>query len=283
MKIISSIAEMSALAEAWRSQGWRIGLVPTMGYLHQGHLSLVAEARAGNDYVVVSIFVNPTQFGPNEDFLRYPRDLDKDSDLCREAGVDVIFTPPAAEMYPEDFDIYVAPDELAGQLCGRSRPGHFRGVCTVVLKFFHIVRPHNAYFGQKDAQQCIILERMVKDLNLMDLTLHRLPTIREADGLALSSRNVYLSPAERQQAVVLRQALLTAERLFAAGEHDSAALLEAMRQELTKADLARVDYLEIVDTARLQPLQQISGEALVALAVYFGKTRLIDNTLLREK
>lgn len=283
MKIISDIEEMNELARQWRAAGGSIGLVPTMGYLHPGHLSLIRQARADAAHVVVSIFVNPTQFGPNEDFLRYPRDLKEDSALCEQAGVDVIFAPRAEEMYPANYDIYVEPVDLSRHLCGMSRPGHFRGVCTVVLKLLHIVQPDHAYFGQKDAQQFLILERMVRDLNIAGLTLHQMPIIREADGLALSSRNVYLEPGERRQAPVLRRALLAAEQLFASGERRATALLEAMRRELAQADLARVDYLEIVDTVRLEPLLEINGEALVAVAVYFGKTRLIDNTLLGEK
>ncbi|NLF80782.1 MAG: pantoate--beta-alanine ligase [Clostridia bacterium] len=283
MKIISDIEEMIELARQWRAAGESVGLVPTMGYLHAGHLSLIRQARADTGHVVVSIFVNPTQFGPNEDFLRYPRDLDEDKALCEQAGVDVVFTPRAAEMYPENYDIYVEAADLSRRLCGRSRPGHFRGVCTVVLKLWHIVQPHHAYFGQKDAQQFLILERMARDLNIAGLVLHQMPIIREADGLALSSRNVYLSAEERRQAPVLRRALLAAERLYAAGERQAAALLDAMRQELAQADLAMVDYLEIVDTVYLKPVAEIKGQALVALAVYFGRTRLIDNILLGEK
>lgn len=281
MLIINNIAEMRAICEKWRQEGKSIGLVPTMGYLHEGHLSLINAARKNNDCVVTSIFVNPSQFGPNEDFERYPRDLQADSAACEQAGVDVIFAPQAQDMYPEGYSTFVEPGELGQRLCGVTRPIHFRGVCTVVLKLFNIVRPDDAFFGQKDAQQFFILNKMNEDFNL-NINLHRMPIIREADGLAKSSRNVYLNEQERQQAVVLHQALLKAADLYAAGEREVAPIREAMLAELHKADLAHLDYLELVDTRCLLPVKHIEGTVLVAMAVYFGTTRLIDNIILGE-
>ena len=284
MKTVSSVKEMGELARSWHKEGKTVGLVPTMGYLHQGHLSLIEAARNNNDIVVVSIFVNPTQFGPNEDYERYPRDLAADSLACEQAGVDVIFAPEPREMYPEHFITYVEPTQLETRLCGVTRPIHFRGVCTVVLKLFNIVQPDNAYFGQKDAQQFFILERMVRDLNLDDkLTLHRMPIIREEDGLARSSRNVYLSQEERQQALCLSRAVAAAERCYAAGQRDSQSIISLMEKEISSSPLARIDYLTLVDTVDLLPVSRIEGPVLVAMAVYFGNTRLIDNTILGEK
>ena len=279
MIIVNDINEMSELSNKWRQEGKSIGLVPTMGYLHDGHLSLINAARAENDIVVTSIFVNPSQFGPNEDFERYPRDMQADSTACNLAGVDVIFAPKAEEMYPEGYTTYVEPGAIGQRLCGVTRPIHFRGVCTVVLKLFHIIEPLNAYFGQKDVQQYLILKRMTKDLNL-NIILHRMPIIREADGLAKSSRNVYLTPEQRAQAPVLFAAVRKAEQLYCAGERDAAVLLEAMSAELAKANLAKIDYLQIVDTENLLPVKHLDREVLVAMAVYFGSTRLIDNTIL---
>ena len=279
MRMITDITEMRELALSWRAQGCSIGFVPTMGYLHRGHLSLMEAARAENDYVVVSIFVNPAQFGPNEDFARYPRDLSADTALAESVHADVLFCPAAADIYPPGFATYVEPLELSGRLCGKSRPGHFRGVCTVVLKLFNIVRPSRAYFGQKDAQQFIILRRMTDDLNL-DIEMKSLPIVRERDGLALSSRNVYLTEMERQQAVALSRALNRAGGLFGAGERQTVALRAALAEELGRAPLGRIDYVEIVDTVNLQPLETVDNAALIALAVFFGKTRLIDNIIL---
>ena len=279
MIIVNNIDEMHDLSNKWRQDGKNIGLVPTMGYLHEGHLSLINAARGENDIVVTSIFVNPSQFGPNEDFERYPRDMEADSAACELAGVDVIFAPDAQEMYPEGYTTYVEPGAIGQRLCGVTRPIHFRGVCTVVLKLFNIIQPLNAYFGQKDAQQYLILKRMVADLNL-DINLHRMPIIREADGLAKSSRNVYLTPEQREQATMLFAAVKKAEQLYRAGERDSATILAAMSDELAKASLAKVDYLQIVETDNLLPVQHIDREVLVAMAVYFGSTRLIDNTIL---
>ncbi|MBQ1502304.1 MAG: pantoate--beta-alanine ligase [Firmicutes bacterium] len=283
MKIIKTVKEMNELTKSWHGEGLSVGLVPTMGYLHDGHLSLIKAARAENDRVVVSVFVNPTQFGPNEDYDRYPRDMEADSRACEEAGVDAIFAPEPAEMYPPHFVTYVEPTELETRLCGVTRPIHFRGVCTVVLKLFNIVCPTNAYFGQKDAQQYLILARMVRDLNMDDkLTLHRMPIVREEDGLARSSRNVYLNEEERKQALCLSRAVAAAERLYAAGEKDAAKILAEMKAEIDKAPLAKIDYLTIVDTVELLPVDKLDKPVLAAMAVYFGSTRLIDNTILGE-
>ena len=280
MRIITDIKEMQGWALKARELGQSIGFVPTMGYLHRGHLSLIEAARAQNSMVAVSIFVNPTQFGPNEDFTRYPRDLAADSAMAAEAGVDVLFCPQAEDMYPEGYTCYVEPQDLSERLCGQNRPGHFRGVCTVVLKLFNILRPHRVYFGQKDAQQFIILERMTRDFNV-DIEMIRLPIVRETDGLAMSSRNVYLKAEERRQALALSRALGKAERLFAAGERSAATLLEAVQSELSAATLGRLDYAEIVDMENLLPLQRLDKPALLALAMSFGRTRLIDNTILK--
>jgi pantoate--beta-alanine ligase len=279
MKIITDIGEMQELAKEARKAGQSIGLAPTMGYLHRGHLSLMEAARKQNNLVVASIFINPTQFGPNEDFERYPRDLEADSALAKSVGVDVLFCPEVKEMYPAGYDIYVEPQDLGRRLCGFSRPGHFRGVCTVVLKLFNIVQPRRAYFGQKDAQQFIILERLTRDLNL-DIEMMRLPIVREADGLAMSSRNVYLKAEERAQALALYRSIGEAERLFTAGERDAAVLRLAVQAELARAALGRLDYAELVDMENLLPLNKLDKPALLALAMYFGQTRLIDNTVL---
>lgn len=279
MRIIQTIPEMLQQVKAWRHEGLRVGLVPTMGYLHRGHASLMKAARAENDVVVVSIFVNPTQFGPGEDFDRYPRDMDADIRKAEAVDVDVIFSPSAEEMYPEGFLTYVDPAELSTRLCGASRPGHFRGVCTVVLKLLNLVQPENAYFGQKDAQQFLVLSRMVQDFNL-PVQMHRLPIVREQDGLALSSRNVYLSEEERAQAVLLHQALTIAEQLYADGERSVEVVHAAIQAELRKILLGTVEYVEIVDPVYLLPVERLKPQTLIALAVRFGATRLIDNTIL---
>jgi pantoate--beta-alanine ligase len=270
---------MKEYISACRLKGESVAFVPTMGYLHEGHLSLAERARAENDRVVMSIFVNPIQFGPKEDLGTYPRDLGRDMELAEACGVDCIFAPAVDEMYPPGYVTYVEPVELADRLCGASRPGHFRGVCTVVLKLFHIVKADRAYFGQKDAQQLIILRRMAADLNL-DIELIGVPIKREADGLAMSSRNVYLNAEERAEAVILYRSIRLAEAMYAAGERDVAKIRTAMLAKINEAQLARIDYLEIVDPMNLNPLTTIEGEALAAMAVFFGKTRLIDNTFL---
>ncbi len=279
MKIIRSISEMQQTAEALRREGQRIGFVPTMGYLHEGHLSLLRKAKNLSDATVLSIFVNPTQFAPNEDLERYPRDFERDEHLARQEGCDLLFYPSEGEMYPKPYRTFVTVDEITRVLCGKSRPTHFRGVTTVVTKLFHIVKPHLAVFGQKDAQQAIVIRQMVRDLNF-DVEIVVEPIVREPDGLALSSRNVYLSPEERREATLLYKSLMAAKDCIENGERDAARVRQKIVDMLAKAKTARVDYVEIVDTRDLKPLQELRGEILVALAVYFGQTRLIDNVML---
>lgn len=261
-----------------RAAGKTIGLVPTMGYLHEGHLSLLRLARRQSDILVCSIFVNPTQFGPNEDLDRYPRDYQHDEQLCAQEKVDWIFYPTADDMYPAGFKTYVQTEGLDSKLCGVSRPGHFRGVTTIVAKLFNLVQPQVAVFGQKDAQQFIILQKMVNDLNF-DIEMIRGPIVREADGLAMSSRNKYLSPAQRKQAVVLHGALEKAAELIKRGEKSSKTIIQAMKKLIATADQARIDYVNIVDPDSLESVETVSDKYLIALAVYFGQTRLIDNIL----
>ena len=284
--LIQTASAMQALAERERQSGRRLALVPTMGALHRGHLALVEEAKRHADHVTVSVFVNPTQFGPGEDFERYPRTLGEDLEKLETAGgVDVVFAPSVAEMYPGGADekgqTSVEVGGMAEHLCGRSRPGHFRGVATVVTKLFHVGRPHVAVFGLKDAQQFLILRRMARDLHF-GIELVGVPIVREADGLALSSRNVYLSEAERAEAVVLSRAVGAARRAIEGGERRSEALVEMMRRALKRAEAARVEYAEVVDQATLQPPERIApGQAvLAAVAVHFGSTRLIDNAFV---
>ncbi|HBF10313.1 pantoate--beta-alanine ligase [Thermotoga neapolitana] len=279
MRIIETIEEMKKFSEEMREKKKTIGFVPTMGYLHEGHLSLVRRARAENDVVVVSIFVNPTQFGPNEDYERYPRDFERDRKLLERENVDCVFHPSVEEMYPPDFSTFVEETKLSKPLCGRSRPGHFRGVCTVVTKLFNIVKPHRAYFGQKDAQQFRVLRRMVRDLN-MDVEMIECPIVREPDGLAMSSRNVYLTPEERKQALALYQSLKIAENLFLNGERDAVKIKEAMINHLSRFDRVKIDYVEIVDEETLEPVEKIDRKVIVAVAAWVGKARLIDNTIL---
>lgn len=279
-RVLGTKAETVAQVEAARRAGRSVGLVPTMGYLHEGHLSLARRARAENDLVILSIFVNPAQFGPGEDFERYPRDLERDLALAAQAGVDLVFHPEPAKMYEPGHATWVEVQGLTDHLCGSSRPGHFRGVTTVVTKLFGVCRPDRAYFGQKDAQQAYVIRRMVRDLDL-GVQIVICPIVREGDGLALSSRNVYLSSEERAQAPALRRALDDVEAYVAAGQRDPAALLAAARDRLSEAPLGRIDYIEVVDTETLGPVALLEGEILVALAVFFGKTRLIDNTVIR--
>jgi pantoate--beta-alanine ligase len=279
MRIIETIEEMKKFSEEMREKKKTIGFVPTMGYLHEGHLSLVRRARAENDVVVVSIFVNPTQFGPNEDYERYPRDFERDRKLLERENVDCVFHPSVEEMYPPDFSTFVEETKLSKPLCGRSRPGHFQGVCTVVTKLFNIVKPHRAYFGQKDAQQFRVLRRMVRDLN-MDVEMIECPIVREPDGLAMSSRNVYLTPEERKQALALYQSLKIAENLFLNGERDAVKIKEAMINHLSRFDRVKIDYVEIVDEETLEPVEKIDRKVIVAVAAWVGKARLIDNTIL---
>jgi len=256
-----------------------VGLVPTMGYLHEGHLVLVRRAKAENSSVVVSIFVNPTQFGPQEDFNRYPRDPERDLALLEKEGVDIVFMPPMAEMYPKNFNSWVEVGKIAERLEGASRPGHFRGVATVVAKLFNIVQPDRAYFGQKDAQQLVVIKKMVAELN-MNLEVVAVPTVRESDGLAMSSRNTYLNPEERKAAVVLYQALSLAQRLWSQGEKDAQTIRQQMTELIQKQPLANIDYISIADAETLDELDKVKPPALVSLAVKIGKTRLIDNVVL---
>lgn len=280
MEIIRTVHDMQQRAMALRAQGKRIGFVPTMGYLHEGHLSLMRLARQHSDAVIVSIFVNPTQFGPGEDFERYPRDFARDEELCRKEHVDILFYPETADMYAADASTWVVEEKLSRGLCGASRPGHFRGVCTVVAKLFNIVLPHVAVFGEKDGQQLRVIERMVRDLNF-PVQIVRGPTVREPDGLAMSSRNAYLSPDERHQAVVLYRALLKAELLVKESRiRDAATIKNAIRSAIEHAPDARIDYVELVDEATLEPVDAIERPCMAAVAVYFGKTRLIDNRVL---
>lgn len=279
MQVIETINEMKALVKEWKKQGLSIGFVPTMGYLHSGHLSLIKAARQ-NDKLVVSIFVNPLQFGANEDLDKYPRDLQKDSALCEKEKVDVLFVPSVAQMYPAGFSAFVDMNALTDKLCGASRKGHFKGVCTVLTKFFNVIEPNKAYFGQKDAQQCAVVKQMVSDLN-MSVELEICPIVRENDGLAKSSRNVYLSEAERKAALVLSRAVFLGEKLVKDGEKSAKIVKEAMQKELLSEKLARTDYVAIVNANTMQDIEQISGDVLGAIAVYIGKTRLIDNFLLR--
>jgi pantoate--beta-alanine ligase len=280
LSIIASAAPMQQQALAWRAENKRIGFVPTMGYLHDGHVSLMRLLRPRCDILITSIFVNPMQFGPQEDFAQYPRDLQRDMKLCENAGVDVVFFPQVEDMYPKNFHTHVEVEYLTETLCGPWRPGHFRGVATVVCKLFNIVQPHLAAFGQKDAQQVVVIERMVRDLNLpVEIVIG--PTLREPDGLAMSSRNIYLSPAERQEATALYHALTLAERMIRDGEREAAKIVFAM-ESLLHRDVAApvIEYVEIVDRATLHPRQIITGELIIALAVRIGRTRLIDNFML---
>lgn len=279
MQVIRSVSAMQQASQADRRAGHRIGFVPTMGYLHQGHLSLVENARSHADRVVLSIFVNPIQFLPGEDLDNYPRDFERDEALCRAAGVDTIFYPIPVEMYAPDHSVYVDETLLSGGLCGASRPGHFRGVTTVVAKLFNIVLPDVAVFGQKDAQQVRVIRRMVRDLN-MPLEIVIGPTVREPDGLAMSSRNRYLSSNERREALCLRRALDEAERLVAAGEREIESIRSAMASVIAQMPSARVDYIDLVDDESLQRVRTIERSVLAALAVRIGATRLIDNTVL---
>ena len=276
MKTVSTIQEVRECVKAWRAEGLSVGFVPTMGYLHEGHQSLIHRATIENDRVVVSIFINPLQFGKNEDLDRYPRDLTRDSSICTTAGTDLIFHPDQAEMYGEDFCSFVDLNGLTETLCGKSRPNHFRGVCTVVLKLFNIVKPDRAYFGQKDAQQVAVIKKMVRDLNL-DLEIVSCTTVREADGLAKSSRNIYLSKDERRASTVLQEALQIAEKKIASGIKKTDEIQKTIREKIDSEKLVQIDYAEIVDLDTLRPIHRIEAPVLVAAAVYVGKTRLIDN------
>ena len=276
MQVVSTVKEVRDIVAEWRKEGKTVGFVPTMGYLHEGHGSLISKAVEQNDKAVVSIFVNPMQFGPTEDLESYPRDLEHDAKLCEEHGVDLIFHPTPEEMYGDQFYSYVDMDVLTKELCGLSRPVHFRGVCTVVTKLFNIVTPDRAYFGQKDAQQLAVIKRMVKDLN-MPLTITGCPIIREEDGLAKSSRNTYLSPEERKAALVLSRSIFLGKEMVEKGERDCKKILASMTAEIEKEPLAKIDYVKIVDLDTMQQVEKIDRGILAAIAVYIGKTRLIDN------
>ncbi|MBN6188638.1 pantoate--beta-alanine ligase [Aneurinibacillus sp. BA2021] len=277
MRTVSSIQELRSLLKEFRTK--KIGFVPTMGYLHEGHLSLVDKAKEMSDVVVMSIFVNPLQFGPNEDLDSYPRDLERDSRLAAARGVDILFFPSVEEMYPPGSKTMVAVRDITDALCGASRPGHFDGVSTVVTKLFNIVQPDYAFFGMKDAQQVAVITQMVQDLNIPTQVVP-CPIVREADGLALSSRNVYLSAEERKQALVLSRSLARAREMVEAGERNAAALRAAIESTIQQSPLAQIDYIEIRSYPQLVPLTELRGSCLIALAVRFGRTRLIDNSML---
>lgn len=280
MKIVGTVKEVREQVKEWKKQGLSVGFVPTMGYLHEGHKSLMDAARKGNDKVVVSIFVNPMQFGPTEDLATYPRDLNHDAALCESAGVDLIFHPEAEEMYEKDFCSFVDMTGLTEGLCGKTRPIHFRGVCTVVNKLFNIVTPDHAYFGQKDGQQLAVIKRMVRDLN-MDIEIVGCPIVREEDGLAKSSRNTYLSSEERKAALILSKTVALGKEL-AKTEKDTNKVVEAMKKNIETEPLAKIDYVEAVDALSMAPVEKLEGTCMLAMAVYIGKTRLIDNTLINE-
>jgi pantoate--beta-alanine ligase len=282
MEIIQRILPMKEASKKARSDGKVIGFVPTMGGLHEGHLALVREARKMSDVVVVSIFVNPAQFAPNEDFEKYPRDPTRDAELLSAENVDFLFLPKAEEMYTPNFRTYVKVRELSDRLCGASRPNHFEGVTTVVMKLFQIVDPHFAFFGQKDAQQLVIVMRMVRDMN-MDVEVVRVPIVREPDGLAMSSRNVFLSPEERKAATVLYRALDHALNRIEEGERKTKTLIKEMKEIISSEPLAKIDYIAITDLLMLQDVKNVKGKCLIALAAYFGTTRLIDNMIVETE
>lgn len=282
MKIVTSKDEVRQQVREWRQQGLSVGLVPTMGFLHEGHQSLIERAAAENDRVVVSDFVNPTQFGAGEDLASYPRDIERDARLAQQAGAQLIFHPTAEEMYVPGASTFVdMQGDIIAELCGRTRPTHFRGVCTIVAKLFNIAMPDRAYFGQKDAQQLAVIRKMVRELDF-DLEIVACPIVREADGLAKSSRNTYLNAAERKAALVLSRAVELGSRLAAGGERDADKITAAMRALIEEEPLARIDYVKAVDADTIRPLSRLQGRSLVALAVYIGSTRLIDNFIFEE-
>lgn len=279
LRVIKNITEMQEILFSVRTEGKIIGFVPTMGYLHEGHLSLVKEAKKDCDIIVMSIFVNPLQFGVGEDYDIYPRDLIRDKQSAEEAGVDYIFHPTATEMYPKNYSTFVNVENLTDVLCGAQRPGHFKGVTTVVLKLLNIIFPHRAYFGQKDAQQVIVIKRMVRDLN-MPVKIITVPIKREDDGIAISSRNLYLTKEERKQATCLYKSLKLAEQMILQGENQAEEVKKEIENEINKNNLAKIDYVEIVNAESLDSVELIKGSILIALAVKFGKTRLIDNLMM---
>lgn len=276
MKIVKTIKEVREIVGEWKKIGLTVGFVPTMGYLHEGHASLIDASVRDCDKTVVSIFVNPMQFAPNEDLASYPRDINHDSILCKAHGANLIFNPEPSQMYNEDFSSYVDMSVLTEDLCGISRPIHFRGVCTVVTKLFNIVNPDNAYFGEKDAQQLAIIKHMVNDLN-MNINVVGCPIVREEDGLAKSSRNTYLSPEERKAALILSKTIFMGKKMVEDGERDVQKILDKMKENIIKEPLAKIDYVKIVDALTIKPVEKIEKPILCAMAVYIGKTRLIDN------
>lgn len=276
MQIVSDIKVMTGISNERKKRGCSIGLVPTMGYFHQGHISLMEASKRENDFTVVSLFVNPTQFGENEDFDAYPRNLDRDRGLAEQAGVDVLFVPQAKAMYPENYSTYVNVHGITEVMCGASRPGHFRGVTTIITKLFNIIGPHRAYFGQKDAQQALVVRRMTEDLNF-PVEIRVMPIIREADGLAMSSRNTYLSEAERQAALIIPKSLSAGKTLLENGERNGRRIAKKVEEILKSEPLARIDYIAVKNADTLEEAETINGSVLVAVAVWIGKTRLIDN------
>ena len=276
MIIAETVAQVRAQVQQWKKEGLTVGLVPTMGYLHEGHASLAKQSVALCNKTVASVFVNPIQFGPSEDLVSYPRDFEHDCAILEEIGVDLVFHPSPEEMYAPDFCTYVDMENLTTQLCGKSRPGHFKGVCTVVSKLFHIVQPNKAFFGEKDAQQLAVIRRMVRDLSF-DIEIVGCPIVREADGLAKSSRNVYLNAEERKAALILSKTVLLGKEIIAKGERSGKALTDALKENIQKEPLARVDYVDVVNGISMEHIENLQGQILVAMAVFIGKTRLIDN------
>ncbi len=272
---------MKDISKNWRNQGLRLGFVPTMGFFHEGHLALMRYARKRCDRLIISLFVNPIQFGPKEDFKEYPRDFERDVKLAEEVGVDVLFAPEEKEMYPTGFQTYVEVTELSKPLCGAKRPGHFRGVATVVLKLFNIVRPHFAVFGLKDYQQFLVIRQMVKDLDL-DIEIIGHPIVREKDGLAMSSRNTYLSPEERKSAICLYEALKLAEELVSKGVRNVSRLIDELSRLIKSYPFTKIDYIEFRHPETLEPIKEIKGPTLLALAVFVGRARLIDNAIINK-
>ena len=279
MQVVKTVNEVREIVKEWRKQGLTVGFVPTMGYLHEGHQSLISKSASQNDRTVVSVFVNPIQFGPTEDLETYPRDLERDKKKVEEAGGNLIFNPEPSEMYPDHFTSFIDTTETTELLCGASRPIHFRGVCTVVGKLFNIVMPDRAYFGQKDAQQLATIKRFARDLNF-NVEIVPCPIIREDDGLAKSSRNTYLSPAERKAALILSQSLAKGKAAIENGEKNAEKIINIIKENLETEPLARIDYVEVVDFDNIQRVDTITCNTLVAIAVYIGKTRLIDNFII---
>ena len=282
MEVITTVKEMQWRSEQLRQEGKTIAFVPTMGYLHEGHLAIMREGKGKGDALIISIFVNPTQFGPEEDYERYPRDMQRDLKLAHKVGVDIVFTPSTQDMYSNGFQTYVEVERVTQNLCGISRPGHFRGVTTVVVKLFNIVKPHVALFGAKDYQQLVTIKRMVEDLN-MNTEVIGIPTVRERDGLAMSSRNTYLSSKKRKEAAKLYSALRKGEELFRQGQKNTAVIITTVRGIIEEAKPTTIDYIKICDAHTLEDIEEIKGEAIIAVAVQIGKTRLIDNLILKEE